>query len=583
MPYISEESILEVQRAVDIYEIVSGYFPLKRSGSHYKALCPFHDEKTPSFIVSPHKQMYKCFGCQKGGGVFRFVMDLEKLEFPEAVKMLADRAGIALRYTGGGQGPGIDRGELYRINEWAAGYFRRLLLSSPEAERAREYVANRKVEAPISETFNLGYAIESWDGLTKAARNAGFGEQTLLGAGLVLRREESGTVYDRFRGRLMFPIKDPQGRSIGFGARALGNEEVKYINTPETAVFSKGRNFYGLDLVRDEVEKEKRVCIVEGYFDVILPYQDGFRNIIATLGTALTRAHIDHLKRYVDKVILIYDADNAGRKASERSMDMLIGEDIDIFVARLPKGFDPCDCVAKGKADALREAVVHPMEIFDFLVESIGAKIDATTTAGKARAAEEVLARIAAVPNPVKRDVLLQRLAVLFGIDEKALRAQMRAPEDRGPAPSMGALKTESDPMAVVGREIVELMLESNDLIPEVRKTLPLEDFPSLESRRAAEKIYELFERYGAVQRQEIVNILTQDAPAISSWLSGAEGEPTDKPLAKRLEGCLKALTRRNREKKIRDLNVQLAEAEREGRRERVNDILREKQAIWKN
>lgn len=579
MSYISEESIQEVQHATDIFELVSRYFPLKRTGSSYKALCPFHEEKTPSFVVTPQKQIFKCFGCQKGGGVFTFVMEMEKVGFPEAVRILAERAGITLKENAKGDDGGADRNDLYRVHEWAESYFRRLLLSSPEAAQAKEYLIRRGIGDDVAEQFQLGYALDSWNGLLNAAKKINFSERLLLAAGLILSGQESSSYYDRFRGRLMIPIRDPQGRVIGFGARALGDIEPKYLNSPETAIFNKGRNFYGIHLVRDVLEKERTACIVEGYFDMMMPYQHGFRNLIATLGTALTTAHIGLLKRYVDKVILLYDADNAGRKASERSLDMLLGEEIDIYVAELPQGMDPCDCVVNGKADALRQAIASPREIFSFLVDSLTAKVDMRTPAGRTKAIEDILARIASVSSPIKREVLIRQVSERFQMDEKVIRTTAAAivrRRDDGATPG----KEGMDRDQLLGRELVAIMLYKPDLIPEVRKHLAAEEFPTELSKRMAGGIFSVCDRYGTFSQGAFVKGLEEnDREALDVVADILSRDSPNDRYEEWLKGCLTTVERIRRSKRVRELNVMMKDAAERGD---ADKILLEKQSLWK-
>ena len=435
MALISDETILEVKRAVDIYEVVSGYFPLKRAGANYKARCPFHEEKTPSFNVHPEKQIYKCFGCGKSGDTIKFVMEMERVEYPDAIRILADKAGIEVKYSGGSEG-GIDRRALQQANEWAGGVFREQLLNAPEAEVARQFLAQRGVNAETAETFGLGYALPEWDSLLLRARKNGTTDRIMVAAGLARERESRSGCYDYFRGRVIFPIHDPRGKPIAFGARKLREEDQpKFLNSPETALFRKGSGFYGLHLAKEEFETTKTAYIVEGYLDVIVPYQAGVKGLIATLGTALTGEHLKILRRYeVQKVVLVFDADAAGQKASERGLDLLLKEDVDIFIAELPEGMDPDDVVLKLGAPALRERLEKPREIFDFLMGSLARKHGGETPAAKGRIVNEMMERLGQIPDPVKQEILLQQLAGRFGTEERALRAgPARVGSGRGP------------------------------------------------------------------------------------------------------------------------------------------------------
>lgn len=514
MALIADETILEVKRAVDIVEIVSGYFPLKRAGSNYKALCPFHEEKTPSFNVNPERQIFVCFGCGKKGDVITFVMEQERVDYPEAIRILADKAGVRVRYREGGAPEGPGREDLYRVNEWAAGVFRSLLKEAPEAQAAREFLARRGVKEETAELFRLGYSMAAWEDLVGRARRAGFSEALLAAAGLAVPREGRGGCYDRFRGRVMFPIAAPQGRVVAFGARALGEEQPKFLNSPETAVFSKGRGFYGLSLAREELERTRTAYVVEGYLDVIVPYQAGVRGLVATLGTALTREHLKVLRRYADKVVLVFDADAAGRKAAERGLDLLLSENMDVFVAELPAGMDPDDVVLRHGPDRLRECLERPREIFDFLMAALSARHGEGTPSAKARIVEEMLERLGQIPDPVKRELLLQALAARFGLEERALRARLeRAAAPPGPpgggAPAPGAAESVS---ARAAREALACAAADPGCAARLRHEVPPERYPTEALRKVAEAAYALFDRTGAVDGRELVASLREPA-----------------------------------------------------------------------
>ncbi|MBI2901925.1 MAG: DNA primase [Planctomycetes bacterium] len=537
MPFISQESVLEVKRAVDIVEVVSSCFPLKKKGGSYWACCPFHDEKTPSFHVHPERQMFKCFGCGKAGGVIDFVMEHEKVEYPEALRILAQRAGIQLKFEGGAR-PGIGKEEILKANEWAAKHFRRLFLTAPEAESARKYLASRGVNDETCETFQIGFAPDSWDHLLKRAAQSGIGEKILHAAGLAVERSSGGGYYDRFRGRLVLPICDPRGRVIGFGARTLKDEEPKYLNTPETATFSKGRNFFGLNLIRDEIERSRTLYIVEGYFDVILPFQAGLRGLVATLGTALTRDHLRLLRRYdVEKVVLVFDGDKAGQEANVRGMDLLLSENVDIFVSELPEGNDPADCVVRFGADRTRECIEKRTEIFDFMLKAASARVDLSTPSGKTRVVEETLDRLAQVPDPVKREVLLQQLARRFALDVGVLRGRLQPGAAAPIAPA--AAKGRKEPAEAAAEELLALLLAEPGHVAAVRTLLPPDGYPTELTRGLAARLYDWDGPVG-----DLVSVLEAPAErALAADLAMREFEKES--VERRIQGCLETLQRR--------------------------------------
>jgi DNA primase len=513
---ISDETLLEVRRSVDIVEVVSAYFPLKRRGANYWAPCPFHEEKTPSFSVHAEKQIYKCFGCGKAGGVVDFVMEYLKVDFPEAICLLAEKSGIPVKYTGRPEG-GPPRDELLRANEWAAGVFRELLKTSPQGEAARQFFARRGVSDETAEVFGLGYSMDSWDCLLDRARRNGISAETMVAAGLARKREGKEGHYDFFRGRAMFPIVERSGRTVAFGARTLGDDQPKFINSPESKIFSKGRGFYGLHLARDEWEKTRTAYVVEGYLDVVVPWQAGVRGLVATLGTALTRDHLKVLRRHVDKVVLVFDGDAAGQKASERGLDLLLAEDLEAFVAGLPEGMDPDDVVVKRGPDALREVLEKPKEVFEFLMESLLRKHGEATPAAKTRVVEEVLQRVASVPSAVKREFLLQQLARRFGVDEGALKGRLETlGREDAPAeePPPAAAAAAVGPVEEALRGLLAYAARVPSAMDPVRRAMPLGRFPSGPLRRVAEVIYELQDKTGRVDSGDLMAKLSQEPKA---------------------------------------------------------------------
>jgi DNA primase len=538
---IADETVLEVKRSVDIIEIVQGYIPLKRAGASYKALCPFHEEKTPSFIVTPQRQTFKCFGCGKGGDAISFVMAQENVDYPEAIRILAERSGIPVKYKEGGK-DGIGRDDLYRILEWAQGVFRGLLLKAPEAETARQFLARRGVNDETSDLFKLGFSMDSWDHLLQRARKAGFDDKTMAAAGLAIERENRGGCYDRFRGRAVFPIHDPRSRTIGFGARTLKDEQPKFINSPETAVFSKGRGFYGLNLCKEELEQTRTAYIVEGYLDVIVPFQAGVKGLVATLGTALTKDHLKILRRYADKVVLVFDSDAAGQKASERGLDLLLSENVDIFVAQLPPGMDPDDVVVKEGPERLRECLEKPREIFGFLMDALSAKHGSQTPAAKARIVEEMIERLGQIPDPVKQEILLQQLSEKFGIEERSLRGKLeRRRQGESEAPAAPCARPVSPVLETAGRELIACAIADKTVAVLIQKEFPAERYPSEALRKIAGVAYALVEKSGEINAGDLIALL-QDAAAMELAAGIADLDIPQAKASAKAQGCLEKL-----------------------------------------
>jgi DNA primase len=429
----SDDVLDGVARANDIVEVVSSYFPLKRAGKDYAALCPFHAEKTPSFTVSPSKQIFKCFGCGRGGSVFNFVMAKENVTFPEAVRILAERAGIDLPDRAGAEKQVGARRQVRDVLSWAVQRFVAGLNHPKAGAEARAYLDKRGIAQATIDAFQVGYAPESWDALLRAGQRDGIAADMLETAGLVVRRDDGAGYYDRFRGRVMFPILDALGRPIAFGGRILGEGEPKYLNSPETMLFHKGEALYGLPQAREAIEAERRAVVVEGYFDVVMPWQHGVRNVVATLGTALTDEHVRALRRFADEVVLVFDNDLAGQRAADRGMELFLAGDVRIMVTAVPEGKDPCDfCMERG-GEAFKAHVASAQDAFKYKWDLVQAGLgSATNPAAQRRALEAMLSSILRAPALVQedlrlqRDLVLQHMSKVLGISEETLRAEFR-------------------------------------------------------------------------------------------------------------------------------------------------------------
>ncbi|NLE65296.1 MAG: DNA primase, partial [Elusimicrobia bacterium] len=378
MGLIPEDVIGQVIDRTDIAELIGSYIPLKRAGRNFKALCPFHHEKTPSFVVNPDKQIFHCFGCGVGGNALSFVMKHERMDFPEAVRMLAARANVPIpEETPQDRARDDMRQAVFSVNELAAAYFHEALIQgrSAEVEAARDYLKKRVVGKKTAERFRIGYAPDSWDGLLKVLRDKGFSDGVIERAGLAVRHETKGTLYDRFRGRVIFPILDVRSRPVAFGARAIkADDRVKYINSPETPVYTKGQHLYGLNWAREAVAAKDALVIVEGYLDFLRPFDRGFENIAASLGTALTTDQVRLIRRYTKNIVMLFDMDTAGQSATLRSLDLLLDEEMNVRVATLDEGKDPDAFVLNRGIEAFEERVKAARDLFDFELDLLAGR-----------------------------------------------------------------------------------------------------------------------------------------------------------------------------------------------------------------
>ncbi len=434
MPFASSP-VDEVKQRLDIAEVLSEYVKLKPSGpSRYKVLCPFHTEKTPSLMVSKDKQAWHCFGCGKGGDIFSFVQEIEGVEFPEALRILAKKANVELRAVD----PKLQsaKTKLLDILKLTAAFYRKVLTDAPGGEIARRYLVERKVSQETAEDFQLGYSPTTWDGLLNFLVKKGYQENDIFDAGLVVKREKGVGHYDRFRGRLMFPIRDANGTVIGFGGRVLEQTEgdapptgsgasAKYINTPETLIYNKGSVLYGLDKARPAIKQANLAVLVEGYMDCLASHQVGVQNVVAVSGTALTPQQVKLLKRSTNNLALAFDADLAGGEAARRGIDQALAADMRVTVITLPGAKDPDELIQKDSA-LWRNAIASSQRIVDYSFNRAFTSLDPTDVDGKKRIAQQLLPVIARLPDPVEQSHYLQLLARKLDVDETSLRDALK-------------------------------------------------------------------------------------------------------------------------------------------------------------
>jgi len=544
LPLIPEDKVDAILQATDLIDLISRYLPLTRSGSTFKACCPFHEEKTPSFHVWPETQTWRCFGCGRGGSAFQFLMERERLTFPEAVTTLARDAGIELGVSESGGGDGRVQ-QVRDLTEWACRFYESRL-RSPDGRKAVDYCRSRGITGETAKTFRLGYAPDGWRGLFDAARRKGHSPALLELAGLVRPpRNESQEPYDWFRDRLMFPIQDVWGRVIGFGGRALDDSEPKYLNSPDTPVFKKGTTLYALNLARDEAMREKRLGLVEGYTDVLMAHQHGVRFIVAALGTGLTREHAGLARRYAKRIDLIYDADAAGARASERSLDVFLGEAVDVRVVELPAGLDPCDFIVERGVEAFRDALENGKRVWEFLIDRAGTRHDLTSVNGRVAAVDEILAVVARIEDEFVQGDLVRELSGRFHVEEKTVRARLAAFSGRREMVETGPDYEAVDlSYAREEAEILEAVLGAPALAAEMAAEWPPEKFVHPQYRAIAEVLAALV-RDGRPIDEGAVAARVQD-PAASALATavGAKGR-AKKNLEEQFSGCIANLKNR--------------------------------------
>ncbi|WP_447529549.1 DNA primase [Vreelandella sp. TE19] len=435
---IPQRFIDDLLDRVDVVEVVGERVQLKKAGRNYSGLCPFHQEKTPSFTVSADKQFYHCFGCGANGNALRFLMEYDKLPFPEAVEQLAARQGLEVPREGGDD-PRERKREQKRkegVNLLElAGSFYRERLKMQEGQEAKAYLKKRDLSDEVISTYGIGFAPDGWEALKQHLSAKGVSEEVQVEYGLLIHREDTGRTYDRFRDRVMFPIRDLRGRTLGFGGRIMGDGQPKYLNSPETPVFHKGRELYGLYEARRAVNKLEQLIMVEGYMDVVALAQYGIHNAVATLGTATTEDHLHRLFRLVNRVVFCFDGDRAGRQAASRALETALPQMIDGREARflfLPEGEDPDSLVRREGEKAFQDRVTCAMPLSEFLFEQAGQGRDLNTVEGRERFASQVLQAIGKVPEGMLQSLLFEALAKRSGLAKEQLQAML---EKRAPAP----------------------------------------------------------------------------------------------------------------------------------------------------
>ncbi len=491
---IPDRTLQEIQERLNIVDVIGGYISLRKSGQNFKALCPFHPEKTPSFVVYTDKQFFICYGCGAGGDGITFVMKHEHLEFPEAVEVLAQKAGVMIPQGTGDNSSAAESSLLYRVHESAARFYHELLSQSAEAQVAREYLSKRGLESATWQTFLLGYAPQRWDGLLSYAKAEGYTPQLLERAGLAIRRERGEGWYDRFRGRALFPIWDARGRVIAFGGRLMEEapEGPKYLNSPETELYVKGKVLYGLHLAVPHIREQDFCIVVEGYMDMVTPYQHGIRNVVASMGTSLTEAQVRLIRRHTRHVVIVYDGDYAGQAATLRGLDLFLEAEMRVKVAVLPNGTDPDSLIRHHGVEAFTGVLRECKELFDYKLGLLTRQFDPRQMEGRIEICQEMLPTIKRVPNAIQRGDYVRRLAEILGISEGLLwtelnRVRLQSSSSWRPAAIADSSAAMQEPAMSAEELLAGLLLEDPSRAEQLEGRLESEDLRDPQVRRLAD------------------------------------------------------------------------------------------------
>ncbi|MFA5388237.1 MAG: DNA primase [Candidatus Omnitrophota bacterium] len=587
MGKIPENILNEIQDKCDIVEIISGYVSLKPSGRNFKACCPFHHEKTPSFVVSPDKQIYHCFGCNSGGNVFNFLKEYEKIDFIDAVKMLAEKTGVKL--------PEYKRGNeehdesivsiVYSINDIAANYYSGFLEKAAQSSEPRGYINKRGLNAAVIKKFRLGWADSSWKGLMDYLSARGIKQDTIGKAGLIFKGKDN-SYYDLFRNRVVFPIFDVRNRVLGFGARVTDDSLPKYINSPETTVYKKGLHLYGLNLAKADIKERNYAIITEGYLDVMMCHQYGVTNAIASLGTALTTEQIRLLKRYTHNVVILYDADQAGEAASLRGLDLFLEEEMNVKIATLEKGHDPDSFLRKFGKEKFDEAVRKSKSLFTYKLDILKNRFNSTEPEAKAETIKEMLSTINRVRNAIVKAEYIKLLAQELFVKEDAIWEELKKIRDRRQPAGSRRQDTEDKRRAAMKnieispaeKILARLMLEDLEVIKMVKNELKPSDFKNSDVRAIAEALFSInIENIedGFIDVGKLINSIEDKVPQnIISFIVNEEVDIRDKE--KNVCDCIMTIKRENRNDLLKDIQSRLHTAQKSGYEEEEKRLLEE-------
>ena len=512
----SSDLLEEIRNRCDIVDIISEYVHLKPAGKGFKGLCPFHGEKTPSFMVSPEKQLFHCFGCGEGGNVFNFLMKYEKFSFFEAVEMLAKKSGVSLPVNEEKENLLYRKKErLYKLNNLAANYYRECLFRTNQGKKIINYLKKRGINDTSVEKYKLGYAPSGWDALANFLKKKGYSYEELTKARIINKSKIEGKYIDYFRDRIIFPIFNLSGRAVGFGGRVLDDSLPKYINSPETLVYNKGSNLYSLNFAREDIRKKNYIIIVEGYTDVLITQQYEFNNVAASMGTALTTKQIDLIKRFTDTVLIAYDADSAGNMATLRSLDLLVKAGLEVKVIDLPQGYDPADFLIKKGRTPFQNLVDGSLSLIDYKLKLLYSKNSIKTIEGKVKVIKGIIPTLSIMGDENELRAQIVKISEELKLTEEAIRIDLVKykkglkefiPSFINPDSESGNIKAE--------KILIGCMLENEQIAQNILKKLKAKDFTVPLHRQIVEAIEKILKDDKIIDSQKVIDCLNDDKAA---------------------------------------------------------------------
>lgn len=555
--------IEKIKEKVDIIELVSSYTKLKRSGRRYVGLCPFHSEKTPSFTVDPEKGLYHCFGCGAGGDIFTLIMEKEGLDFPSALEFLAKKYNISIpKKTSSTKKIEED---IFEINQ-SAHFFFQNCLKGRDGETARKYIEERGIDSNWMEELGLGFSPNQWDSLVKYLKNKGYNENIISISGLGIRTERG--LIDRFRGRIMFPIRNISGRIIGFGGRTIFNENPKYMNSPETPVYKKRMQLFGLDLAKEEIKEKGYAILVEGYMDQISLFINGFKNTVASLGTSLTEEQVSLLKKFTDLIYIFYDPDSAGIASTIRAIPIILSQDISLKIVLIPEGLDPDSFVRNKGKSGVEEALSRALSPVEFLIKNY--KIhEEISPEEKSRGIRNIIEVINGISEPILKRTYVKELSSLSGIEEELIIRMLRQRETPKTMPTESITPAE--------KKLIYALVKGKELSKEIASTLSSLDLSEIGQKELIEGLLEIIKEDGEITPSHIQEKFSREKQRIIYKILLDEGGEIN---IEEMKEYMKAIKKLILEKKHKKLQEEITKEEKAGNKERLKELLLLKQKI---
>jgi len=567
------DQVDEIKQKIDIVDLIGSYLELKKAGANYRASCPFHKEKTPSFMVNPERQIFKCFGCQQSGDIFSFVQEMEGIEFSDALQILAEKAGIKLRQID--QKFYQQKKDLYEINQLAAKVYQHILEKQKVGKKARAYLRKRAIKPKMIEQFQLGYAPQTWQTMSDFLKKKGISQEDIIQVGLAISSNKDSSCYDRFRGRIVFPIFNPADRVVGFSSRILpeydDKQMGKYINSPDTSIFDKSKVLYGYNFARDSIRKTKAVILVEGQFDVITSHQAGFTNTVATSGTALTEGQLKIISRLASKIIFAYDQDSAGQTAIKRGIDLALKENLEIKIALIPKPYQDVDEVVKADSKLWLKSLKNSKEIIDYYFsQTIPKNTEKLSANQKQKIGKVLIKQIAKLTDPIAQGDWIQKLSESLNIDQQYLYQTLEQLEtDKNSEPAT------VDKRRLISREsrLLGLLLTFPKLYAKLKKEIKTRFFIS----PVLKKVYQQFAKEG------LKSLSSEQKKIADGLILDVEGEYEEEDLEQaeeEIKEVARFLKQGQQEDIKQDYAKQIKQAETAGDRKKVKELIEELQKV---